>query len=221
MDLYEAPKPCRIYISPIEVRAKLEELGIPKSILVRAGQLGFAERANANKFDPVTAAGTDAWRYPVRIVREELVQLGWRLDDPKSLPLVISDEKKINLTVSSGDKWTGVFGQMPKTKNPKGSLLEAAIERNIRQAPLFPEDQPENIKKFVQTMEYPTWVYLLYITNDEIRAELSLPRSMDSGDHIDDWLDRIILDIALPDTLYEDVEPEEGPDITPEVVVNI
>jgi len=103
------------------------------------------------------------------------------------------------VTVSSGDKDTGkVFGN-PKTKNPKGSLFDAAVERNTRQRDMFPELLPEAIRNFASTVSYKTWVFLVFISDEEIRAELSLPYSMDDTDRLSEWSERIIVDVPLPD----------------------
>jgi len=208
----------------IQAEQRIVELtGLGIEAFRRAAQMGFAERANCNIFDPVTIPGTEAWRYPTRYLRSACHDMGWRMDNPKNLPLTISDEHKVNLTVSSGDEVTGMVysSRQPRTKNPKGSILEAAVTRNVNQAPLFPELEPENVREFHRTMQYPTWVFLLFITDDEIRAELSLPNEMDGSDHITGWAERIIISVMPPDVIGEDFEPETGPDILPEITVKM
>lgn len=219
---FDEPR-CIIHQTPIEVRNKLLELGVPLSLLVEGAQQGFAERLNATPFDPVTAAGTDAWRYPVRVVRGGLEELGWRLDNPKNLPLIISDERRINITVSSGDEFTGIDGHRgPRSKNPKGALIEEAIFRNIRQGELFPDQLPQAVRKFEQTLKYPTWIFLLHITDDEIRAELSLPNHMNVGDYVDGWAERILIYAPLPgERLIGETGYDEGPEIRPVVTSKI
>lgn len=105
---FDSPS-CIVY-EGIAARNKLRVLGVPFELLIETAQQGYVERLNAEPpFDPPTAAGTDAWRYPVRALRKGLVGLGgWRIDNPRNLPLVISDERQINITVSSGDEVTGV-----------------------------------------------------------------------------------------------------------------
>ena len=123
------------------------------------------------------------------------------MDDPKNLPLSICDDRKINITVSSGDHLTGLFGseKQPKSKNIKGTMFMAAIDRNLDQMDMFPDSLPENVAKFDQTLSYPTWVYLVRITDAEIFAEFSLPNSMDMAGHINGWAERIRIDVPLPD----------------------
>ncbi|MBF5093978.1 hypothetical protein F1643_05265 [Azospirillum sp. INR13] len=206
---------CTVY-KGAAARQKLREMSVPIELLIEAAQQGFVERMNAElPFDPVTAPGTDAWRYPVRVLRKALMELGWRIDNPRNLPLAISDEKKINVTVSSGDEFTGLEGvRQPRSKNPKGVLMEEAIARNTRQYDLFPGSLPIAVQKFDQTVKHKTWVFLIYITDEEIRAELSLPSSMDETDHVNRWAERILIPVSLPDAEVKG-EPnfDEGPDI--------
>lgn len=223
MDPYFAEPRCIVH-QGTSALARLRALGVPYELLVKAGQQGFIERGNAElPFDPVTAPGTDAWRYPVRVLRSGLVQLGWRIDNPRNLPLVISDDVGINITVSSGDEFTGILGErFPKSKNPKGILTSEAIRRNLKQLDMFPEHLPEAVKLFESTAQYPTYVFLLYITDEEIQAELSRPSSMDDANHVDMWSERILLSVPLPgQELIDDVDFDEGPDILPVVTSKI
>lgn len=220
----QAPEACQTYHSPSAVASKLAELGIPLELLVRAAQAGFVERMNATRHDPVITGGMNAWTYPTRFLRQRLERKGWRIDDPKNLPLVISDEVKINVTVSSGDMMTGVVGgwRYPKTKNHKGIITQAAIARNNGQSDLFPATVPEHIRKFEDTLKYHTWIFLIYITDESIQAELSLPRSVDESSHIHDWAERIIINTPLPGE--ESLSGFDGGDqdeIFPEIVAKI
>lgn len=201
----------------------LELTGLSIEVFRRAAQIAYAERANCNMFDPTTTPGTEAWRHATRYVRHMAFDLGYRLDDPKNLPLVISDALEINITVSSGDDATGLMfsTREPKTKNPKGAILGAAVRRNLDQEELFPELVPTEVVSFGKTAGYPTWVFLIYVTDEEIRAELSLPSSMDGRDHINGWSQRVIIPVTPPDDIGEDFEPEVGPDILPEVSFKI
>lgn len=223
MEHYSDRLPSVIY-EGIAAHDKLRDLTVPMELLIETAQQGYVERLNAEPpFDPPTAPGTDAWRYPVRALRKGLTSLGWRVDNPRNLPLVISDKRKINITVSSGDEYTGIKGyRSPRSKNPKGVLIEEAITRNTRQLDMFPERLPEAVRKYIRTLQYPTWVYLLFITDDEIRAELSLPNSMDDSDYVDGWAERILISVPLPgEELSDETDFDEGPDIRPFILPKI
>lgn len=212
MNLFDHQFSCKEYTTPIAVRNKLNELGIPEEFLVKSAQQAFIEKATYQIFDPVGSDGYDAWRYAVRSLRKDLERNGFRLDDPKNLPLCISDEHQINVTVSSGDKMTGILGtpKQPKSKNIKGAMFLAAIDRNLGQGDLFPESIPENIAKFEQTLLYSTWVYLIRITDDDIFAELSQPSSMDSAGHINRWSERISIVVPLPDEKSYGIDEDDN-----------
>ena len=214
---------CEVF-EGLAARNKLRGMTVPHALLIEVAQQGYAERMNAEPpFDPPNAKGFDAWRYSVRRLRSGLVDLGWRIDDTSNLSLIISDAQRINITVSNGDEFTGIKGErFPRSKNPKGILTKEAITRNIRQHDLFPERLPEAVKKFDRTVLYPTWVYLLHFTDEEIRAELSLPNSMDSNNYVDGWAKRILISLSLPDAEQsEETDFDEGPDIRPIVAPKI
>ena len=211
MNATAEPTSCLEFVSPIAVRNKLSALGIPDAIFVKAAQRAFVEKANFV-----------IWRYAVREVRQQLDREGFRLDDPNNLPLSVCDSRQINVTVSSGDQMTGVFGhpKLPKSKNIKGAMFLAAIDRNLDQDDLFPDSLPENIVKFGQTLSYPTWVFLVRITEEEIFAEFSLPSSMDAAGHIDGWSERILIEVPLPDearNIADDLD-SDAIDIVPKII---
>ena len=217
-----------VFATPLEVKSRLAQLGLNAEIFIRAAQRGFVERAAASPYDPTTAPGTDAWRYTVRDVRQRLDTPGddWRMDNPQNLPLIISDKRKLNIAVSSGNDFTGIQGcpvAEPKSKNPKGAMVKEAVKRNIDQIDLFPELQTEAVRKFRETVGYPTWVFLIYITDEIIRAELSLPKSFDdSTSQLDGWEERIIMTVPLPDDAdASDIAYDSGDDITPIIKTKI
>lgn len=215
----QTPRRCTVH-KGLAALSRLRHLAVPHELLILAAQQGFVERLNAERpFDPTTAAGTDAWRYAVRTLRAGLERRGWRLDDVHNLPLAISDDHGVNLTVSSGDKFTGIEGtHPPKSRHPKGGLIKAAIARNTRQGDLFPDSLSSAVRHFHQTLVYPTWVLLLHITDDAIQAELSLPSSIDEDDYVDGWAERILISVPLPDAEMAEVpDIDDGPEIVPVV----
>ena len=218
------PLACEVF-EGLAARNKLRDMTVPPALLIEAAQQGYVERMNAEPpFDPPNAQGFDAWRYPVRRLRRGLVALDWRIDNMRNLSLIISDAQEINITVSSGDEFTGIKKghRLPRSKNPKGILTEEAIARNILQLDLFPDLLPEAVQKYNRTMQYPTWVYLLYITDEEIRAELSLPNSMDSNNYVVGWAKRILISVSLPGAEQsEETDFDEGLDIRPIVTPKI
>lgn len=217
-----------VFATHLEVKSRLAQLGLKAEIFIRAAQRGFVERAAASPYDPTTAPGTDAWRYTVRDLRQNLdiPDDDWRMDDPQNLPLAISDRRLLNITVSSGNKFTGIRGcpaAEPKSKNPKGAMVKEAVKRNVNQPDLFPELQSEAMRKFKETAGYSTWVFLIHITDVAIRAELSLPKSLDdTTNQIDGWEERIIITVPLPDDFdTTQIADDQGIDIAPIIKTKI
>jgi hypothetical protein len=116
----------------------------------------------------------------------------WRKSDPANFSLVINDRRRINIVVASGDRLTRRYPGGPKTKSIKGRDTEAAIVRNNYETDLFPETLSEQLRTAATVLEYPTWILLIYITDEEVRAELSLPDEIDDGQIIN-WKERIFI----------------------------
>lgn len=111
-----------LYQHPFDARRRLMELGISVEALIKAVQAGHLARLNCTDNDPPFIPGTEAWRMVVRTLRDELVPLGWRKDDPSNYSLVINDSSKINIVVASADHLTCRWPGIPRTKSLKGLL---------------------------------------------------------------------------------------------------
>jgi hypothetical protein len=181
-----------VYKHPFEARRRLAELGVSVEALIRALQAGHLARLSCTDNDPPFIPGTEAWRFVVRTLREELLPKGYRKADPANYSLVINDERQINIVVASGDALTRIAHGNPKTKHLKGLFTEAVIMRNKLEGGLFPELISEELRIAVSILEYPTWILLIYITDDEVRAELSFPDEIQDG-QIVSWKERIFV----------------------------
>jgi len=201
-----------IFEDPADAMRRLMELGVSLEAVQRAVKAGYVARITCSENDPPFIPGTEAWRYTVVTLREELRPLGWRKDDPGNYSLIINDTRRINIVVATGDNFTRRSHATPRTKSLKGLYTEAATIRNCVDGDLFPETLTEELRRVAGLLEYPTWILLIYITDEEYRAELSLPVSMD-GDHISDWAERISIP-DMPDDEGGLAMPEDqSPDI--------
>jgi hypothetical protein len=206
--------PTIIHDTPAAAMRRLADLGVSLEALQRAPAGGHAARISCTPNDPPIIPGTHAWSYTVRTLREELCPLGWRKADPSNFPLVINDKRKINIAVESGDALTHQAHGSPRTKSLKGLYTEAAILRNNLESDLFPDDLDADLRRVAAILEYPTWVLLIYITDDEYRAELSLPDEMEDG-LIVSWKERIFIPDPGESVGGRITEPsvDQGPDI--------
>jgi len=165
--------PAIIHETAAAAMRRLTELGVSLEALQRSLAAGHAARISCTPNDPPIIPGIHAWGYTVRTLREELCPIGWRKADPSNFPLIINDARKINIAVESGDSLTCNSLGPPRTKSLKGLFTEAAILRNNLESDLFPEDLAEDLRRVAAVLEYPTWVLLIYISDDEYRAEFA------------------------------------------------
>jgi len=198
--------------------SRFEQLGVAVEALQRAVIAGHAARISCTANDAPFIPGTEAWRFTLRTLREELGPRGWRNADPGNYSLIINDKKRINIVVASGDSATRLHHLTPKTKAIKGLYTEAAAVRNRVEGDLFPETLSEDLRRVAASLEYPTWVLLTYITDDEFRAELSLPDFVEDG-HIANWAERIFIPDA--EDPFGSRVTERGPDTGPDIDVPV
>lgn len=204
--------PVVIHEQSFDARRRLAELGVSLEAVLKSLQAGHLARVSCTDNDPPFIPGTEAWRFVVRTLREELIPKGYRKADPHNFSLIISDARKLNLAVASGDAMTRNRGGDPKTKHLKGLFTEAVTIRNRHIGGLFPEDISEEVRTAISVLEYPTWILLIYITDEEVRAELSYPDQIEDG-QIVSWKERIFIPDSADDTgnkrkPVEDTEPD-------------
>lgn len=187
-----------LYQHPFDARRRLTELGISVEALIKAVQSGHVARLNCTDNDPPFIPGTEAWRMVVRTLRDELVPLGWRKDDPNNYSLVINDSSEINIVVASADGLTCRWPGIPRTKSPKGLFTEAAVLKNSAEGDLFPETMEANLRRAATILNYKTYMLLINIDDEQCRAELSLPSEFDEQ-MVTDWAERIFIPIPSVD----------------------
>lgn len=204
-----------IHDTPGAAMRRLAELGVAVEALQRAVSAGHVARITCTENDPPFIPGTEAWRYTVVTLRDELCPRGWRKADPGNYSLVINDDRQINIVVASGDAFTRRAHGNPRTKSLKGLYTEAATTRNRIEGDLFPETLTEDVRRIAALLEYPTWILLIHITDEEFRAELSLPVFMED-DQITSWEERIFIPDPSDASGGERIAPaanDHGPDI--------
>jgi hypothetical protein len=173
-----------------QIGDRLAELGLKAEILDFALRGADAEARAYTALDPPNMAGMARFARTVRLLREQLIPLGWTFDNPRNLARTVSPDGRVAIITTLGDAATGVPHVPPSTRYEKGIATVEAVNRNFLQLAL-----PIEIEDDVagdDDGETTTWVLLYNVTGTEIRAELSLPDSMVDG-FIDTWLERIIL----------------------------
>lgn len=193
--------------STIEVVNALADLGLTSEILIEAIRRGEIARDSCTANDAPGAPGFYAWAQTVRGLRDILMPQGWVRNDDVCYSRVISPDKSIAIAVVTGDDGTGNKDMSPKTKYPKGTATQAAVNSN--QWSLFGEPLS------VETEEPQTWITWMLLrkrTGDSVFAELSLPSSMTKDGQVESWQTRIILNPILIDPNIEiDDDSSEPP----------
>jgi hypothetical protein len=208
-------EPARRYEREDEVDAVLRVLGgggLDRQVLSNALVFGEAERRTCTENDPGILKGIVGWGRPIRSLREQLRPKKWRREEPKSLPLVVSPDRSVAITVAAGDDETGnPRASFATTKWGKGNMLCEWVEPS-RQMSMDTIGQEESADEPPE--ERPDlWFLLVRRTPTEILAELSRPTSVSQDDRLRFGGDRIFLKpIPIDQTFsYEDEGDDEEP----------
>jgi len=200
--------------NPHEIAGRLHDMGLSEVPLREAIYQGHLQRTHLTNNHPIIFHGLNMWGWVVKELRDQLRPMGWVREDIGSYALTINDERKVAITVASGDEGTGDPSAHPSNRSRKGRNTVEAIETN-RQMDLFEQLPPEIAVEGGRQ----TWV-LMHHTDSargEIRIELSRPSSIGNDGKITAWAERIILgSIPFDDELVEIYAPD-GPDIDVDV----
>jgi hypothetical protein len=197
-----------------QVTDRLADLGLKADILEFAVRGADAEARTYTELDPPNMQGMARYARTVRLLREQLVPLGWSYDNPRNLARTVSPDRRVAIIATLGDGATGVPHVSPSTRYEKGLATVEAVSRNFVQLTL-PIDVGDEDLFEADAEGTATWVLLYNVTDSEIRCELSLPDSMVDG-YIDTWLERLIL---TPVPLESTVRPAPVQPAEPDVIV--
>ncbi len=204
-------RPCLVYDGD-RVTDRLAELGLKAEILQFALQGADAEARTYTLLDPPNMAGMARYARTVRLLREQLLPLGWSYDNPRNLARTVGPDRRVAIIATLGDAATGVPHVMPSTRYEKGVAVVEAVSRNFLQLMLPIDLGDEDPLDADEAEGTATWVLLYTVTDTEIRAELSLPDSMVEG-YIDTWVERLILPpIPLEPAMRADAVPVAEPE---------
>jgi hypothetical protein len=202
----------------IEVRSRLADLELTEELLIEALRGGQAARDTCTKNDPPSLPGILAWGRTLRALGERLVPKSWVRTDSDNFSCVLSPTGEYALTVSTGNEGTGdPDANVVTTKYPKGPATQKAVERNRAQLELFPRMMPQRQPVTPDGVRVLTWLLLIRRVGSEVRAELSLPLTVDDAGYVSDWVERIMLPAFTLDT-----EPTRAPeDLTEQIDVAV
>jgi hypothetical protein len=175
-----------------------------------------AARSYAGGLYPPAAPGTVRWLHSVASTGEALAALGYERDDTDQIAKVIHEERGLAIVCAAGNALTGVpyllTRKYPTTKWPKGERTANAVARNSQLT--FFDELDEDHDRELRPLE--TWILLQYADQDEVRAELSLPASINARGYITDWRERYILPPlsndggAMDEPIHDDGDDGDG-----------
>jgi hypothetical protein len=196
-----------------DVHTRLSELGLTEEVLLEAARSWHLAWTNFTIDHPPAGVGISAWTESFGVLRRQLASSGWQRSDRANYSLIVSPDGTVAINVASGDSGTGLVGCTPSNKARRGVSTADAVSANRQQLEL---DLPVPDLPHTRGEDGPmTWFLLLYRSDTEIRAELSLPAGISDG-RVTRWQERIILSsISLDDGLTE--VPPEGPDLVLDV----
>lgn len=205
---------CKVVSEPALVANRLFELNasLNEPLLREVNEHGYRARIEATELHPPTAAGSYHWHAAVFGIRSMLVGQGWKPEDSRNCPFIVSPDHTIAIVVMTGDSDTGCIDGYPTNQAEKGAVLKQAIANNQKQLKLFNAGSvSSNLANSKDATQL--WVLLYHVTvgsngKAEVRAELSLPSQFERKKIIG-WKERIILASILPDgeTLMQDDTP--------------
>lgn len=211
----------KVVSDPLLVDLRLSQLGLTKDVPRNAILAARVAWASCTENDPPSYAGQTLWAVATRVMREQLLTWGWIKSDAANFSTVVNGDGTLAIVVATGDSATGIEDATPKTKCPKGPLTEAAVQANGGQfaLALYPitevqDPRPASDEDFTLA----TWVLLVFhgrnaYGQEEFRSELSLPKALGVDERIEDWHERIILDVITDDGGGPGVLPDVGPDL--------
>lgn len=177
-----------------EAAARLRELGVSQGRLDEALDAGDVAARQATIFSPVNAAGMYRWLETVTRLRTGLAADGWQAKDPNNSPRIVHPSGRTVIVAASGNARTGLDDGDPRTARARGTTSFRSVQLNAEQLELN-----LGLAAVIHDMSAETgtselmWFLLYHRTEDELRAELSLPFRMSVKGHVDSWRERILL----------------------------
>lgn len=194
-----------------DVDRRLRELGLNRAGLNSAIRAAVAAVAGCTDNSPPTARGLMAWFAGVVRLREEFGMHGWVRDDTANFSTIINHRQLAKIAVANTDDATGNVRVFPTNRSKKGELGKQAAFLNQLRLPFDGwSAEPDEAK----IPGFATWYLCIYVNEETVRAELSLPTRIENG-FFADWSERIIL-VANDDgwrrTASPDVDEGDGPE---------
>jgi hypothetical protein len=180
----------RIYAEEVEVDRRLQGFGVTREELIRIVREVVAARADAVEDDPVTAGGLFAYIYGTRHLRGVFRQKKWLRHRQENIEAVKHPGKDLRIVYQSVDLATSWIHN-PRAISGKGSGADRAID--LAQGSLFTDEELNRLNPTtIEAINTGVWFFCVSVDGEDVRAELSLPASIE-GRNFKDFIERIFI----------------------------
>jgi hypothetical protein len=180
----------RIYAEDWEVDTRLASFGVTRDELIRVVKGVVAARADAVDDDPLSAAGQFAYIYGTRYLRSLFRPKKWTTIRDQNVEAVQHPKLQLKIVYQSVDI-AGSLLHSPRAISGKGSGADRIIDS--AQGTLFTKEQLQGANAVtLAPSNSGVWFFCVSVDGDDVRAELSLPSSIDAG-NFGGFLERIFI----------------------------
>jgi hypothetical protein len=198
-----------------DVGRRLEELGFAnKESLLEVVRACVAAQGGCTDNDPPGAPGYESWRFGVRRAREIYRPLGWEKDDAGGYSTIVNRANRIRMAILNSTDGAGMLDGIPQNRSKKGACSERAAVTNAQF--VLPGSEVWDVPD-ARFEDFATWHLCVYISGDDVRAELSLLNDFEAG-YFTGVHEKIIL---VGDGDWKKINFKDDDDTGPEIDVTI
>lgn len=181
----------KLYKDSWEVDARLTNFGVTKSELEQVAFLTLAARLESVDADPKSAPGLLSYIYGTRYLRHLFGPKGWISDRHENIESILNVSTGDRIVYQNVDSACLSFTS-PRAISGKGAAASRMVD--VAQGHLF-EDlaSPEVVPLTrVHSINSRVWYFCVSFDRDEVRAELSLPATINSNNFMG-FIERIFV----------------------------
>lgn len=189
----------------IEAR-RLAPFGLTRDICHQISSASLIEYRRAPARGSANAAGTYAYQGALSEMTAQFEELEYERKEVNNLPVFLHLKRDMAVILTSGNsatgrEWSGVH---PTSRYPKGQLTHRLISTNVMPGQaelggslslvtLLGSANSKSEKNIIEVLSRQVWLYVIHFdfSAKEIRNEISLPASKQSGRYVSSWLSRI------------------------------
>ncbi|MEC5323303.1 MULTISPECIES: hypothetical protein [unclassified Aurantimonas] len=165
----------RILSQDYEVGSRLDHLGLTASEFIEVVKRAVAAKASFVLNFPLNAAGQLSYIHGTGALRDVLRLKGWQIDRAGNIEATYNPKTGMKIVFQNSDS-ACEDNRSPKAISEKGPAAARAVD--LGQMNLFAEFEAEEQERHSRE-NASLWYLYVYINGDDVRAELSFPRSIE------------------------------------------